>query len=75
MVFFDIETSEYGDVETEVRCQALKAARAACLNHSICHNKYIGIETKSRIYKRAITPILTYTTETRPKTSKMTQML
>ena len=33
------------------------------------------IETKSRIYKAAIRPILTYTAETRPETSKTKQIL
>ena len=54
----------------------MKAARTAtCLNNTIWSNKHMGIETKSRIYKAAIRPILTYTAETRPETSKTKQIL
>ena len=71
-----IEISGYGDIETEVKGQAMKAARtAACLNNTIWSNKHMGIETKLRIYKAAIRPILKYTVETRPKTSKTKQIL
>ena len=74
--YLGIEISGYGDIETEVRGQAMKAARtAACLNNTIWSNKHMGIETKSRIYKAAIRPILTYTAETRPETSKTKQIL
>ena len=65
--YLGIEISGYGNIKTEVRGQAMKAARtAACLNNTIWSNKHMGIETKSRIYKAAIRPILTYTAETRP---------
>ena len=50
--YLGIEISGYRDIETEVRRQAMKAARkAACLNNTIWSNKHMGIETKSRIYK------------------------
>ena len=71
-----MEVSSFGDVEAEVRGQAMKAARTtACLNNIKWNNRYIGIEVKSRIYKSAIRPILTYTAETRPETSKTRQIL
>ncbi|XP_056639433.1 uncharacterized protein LOC130446927 [Diorhabda sublineata] len=69
--YLGIEITGYGDIEAEVRIQAAKAARAsAYLNDIIFRNKYIGIEIKSRIHKAVIRPILTYTAETRPDTSK-----
>ena len=54
----------------------MKAARTAgCLNNTIWSNIHMGIETKSKINKAAIRPILTYTAETRPETSKTKQIL
>lgn len=61
--YLSIEISGYGDDETE-----------ACLNHSFWHNKYIIVETKSRIYKPSIRPILTYKPEIIPETSKAKQI-
>ena len=53
-----------------------KATRVAgCLNDTIWQNRNIGTETKSRIYKAVIRPIMTYTAETRPDTSKTKQFL
>lgn len=50
--YLGIEISGYGDVETEVRGQAMKASRtAACLNDIIWSNKHLGMQAKSRIYK------------------------
>ena len=43
--------------------------------HTIWRNSNIGTETKSRIYKAVIRPIMTYTAETRPDTSKTKQLL
>ena len=38
-------------------------------------NKHLRKETKVRIYKSVVRPILTYTAETRPETAKTTQIL
>ena len=74
--YLGVEISGYGDVETEVREQTNKAARiAACLNNTIWRNKHMRIETKARIYKATIRPIMTYTAETRPETTKTRRML
>ena len=48
---------------------------AGCLNATIWRSKKNGIEAKSRIYKTAIRPIMTYTAETRPETAKTTRLL
>ncbi|XP_057653777.1 uncharacterized protein LOC130892390 [Diorhabda carinulata] len=74
--YLGIEISGYGDIETEVRQQTIKAARAAkCLNDTIWENKYISIEANSRTYKTVIRPIMTYTTETRPDAAKTKRLL
>ncbi|KAK9887098.1 hypothetical protein WA026_020042 [Henosepilachna vigintioctopunctata] len=74
--YLGIEISSYGDVEAEVREQATKAARiAGCLNDTIWRNKHIGIEAKARIYKATVRPIMTYTAETRPETTKTRRLL
>ena len=74
--YLGISISGFGDVEAEVREQTQKATRiAGCLNDTIWRNRNIGTETKSRIYKAVIRPIMTYTAETRPDTSKTKQLL
>ena len=74
--YLGIELSGYGDVEAEVREQTTRATKiAGCLNATIWRNKNIGIEAKSRIYKTAIRPIMTYTAETRPETAKTKRLL
>lgn len=74
--YLGIEISCFGDIESEVRGQAIKAARTASqLNDTIFRNKYLRTESKVRIYKAAIRPILTYVAETRPETSKTRQIM
>lgn len=74
--YLGIELSGFGDVESEVRQQTNKALRVAgCLNDTIWKNKYLQTETKSRIYKATIRPIMTYTAETRPDTTKTKRIL
>ncbi|CAG9830511.1 unnamed protein product [Diabrotica balteata] len=69
--YLGIDITSYGDVEEEVRQQSLKANKAAeSLNDTIWKNKHQRQDTKSRIYKAAIRPILTYTEKSRPDTSK-----
>ena len=60
--YLGVEIFGYGDVETEVREQTNKAARIAeCLSNTIWRNKHMRIETKVRIYKATIRPIMTDT--------------
>ncbi|XP_057653803.1 uncharacterized protein LOC130892403 [Diorhabda carinulata] len=74
--YLGIELTGYGDIETEVRQQTIKAARVAgCLNDTVWKNKYISIEAKSRAYKTVIRPIMTYSAETRPDTAKTKRLL
>ncbi|XP_043494653.1 uncharacterized protein LOC122519338 [Polistes fuscatus] len=74
--YLGIEISSFGEIETEVRIQVVKATRAAAqLNDTIFRNKHLRIDTKSRIYKATIRPILTYAAETRPETSKTRQLM
>ena len=69
--YLGIGLSVYGDVEADVREHTTRATKiAGCLNTTIWRNKNIGLEAKSRIYKTAIRPIMTYTAETRPETAK-----
>ena len=68
--------SSNGILHTEVRKQVNKAARiAGSLNDMIWRNKYLRTETKVRIYKSVVRPVLTYTSETRADSSKTKQML
>lgn len=74
--YLGVNVSGYGDIENEVRQQVNKANRVAgCLNDTIWRNKHIGVETKTRIYKATIRPIMTYAGETRPETSKTRRLM
>ncbi|XP_015177010.1 PREDICTED: uncharacterized protein LOC107066683 [Polistes dominula] len=76
--YLGIEISGYGDIEEEeeVREQTTKAIRVAgCLNDTISRNKNIRTETKARIYKTTIRPIMTYCAETRPDSAKIKRLL
>lgn len=48
---------------------------AGCLNNIIWKNKYIKTKVKSRIYKSAIKPLMTYTAETKPDTVQTKRLL
>lgn len=62
------------DLGTEVRDQALKAARVAgCLNEMVWRNKYMARESKVRVYKTIVRPVLTFATETRAETKRTKQ--
>ncbi|XP_056648814.1 uncharacterized protein LOC130453212 [Diorhabda sublineata] len=72
--YLGIEISGFGGAENEVREQTTKALRIeTCFNETIWRN--IGTEAKSRIYKATVRPIMTYTAETRPDTSKTKRMM
>ncbi|CAG9827423.1 unnamed protein product, partial [Diabrotica balteata] len=74
--YLGITLSSYGKLKTEVEDQVNRANRAAdCLNKTIWRNKNIGKETKGRIYKTVIRPIMTYAAETRPDTERTKRML
>ncbi|XP_015187255.1 PREDICTED: uncharacterized protein LOC107072109 [Polistes dominula] len=74
--YLGIKISSFGDIESEVREQAIKAARtASLLNNTIFRNKHLRMDAKARIYKIAIRPIPTYAAETRPETSKTRQIM
>lgn len=65
-----------GFLEDEVRKQTNKAAAiSGHLNYPIWKNKHLSIETKSRIYKTCIRPVMTYGAETRAETSLTKRML
>ncbi|KAF2904103.1 hypothetical protein ILUMI_02072 [Ignelater luminosus] len=71
-----IETSGVGQIDEEVRSQAIKETRTpTSLNSTIWRKKHLLIETKSCIYKTAIKPILAYTVETRPETTETKRIL
>jgi len=64
-----------GASQSEVKYQAYKAAKlSGCLNDTIWRYKYLRQETKMRIYKSVIRPVLTYAAETRADTSKTKQI-
>lgn len=55
----------------EAKEQSIKANRiAGCLNHSIWQNQYLRKDTKVRIYKAVIRPVLSYAAETRADSKK-----
>jgi hypothetical protein len=65
MKYLGIRFSSYGNIEDEVKEQVTEAnSVAGCLNDTIWRNIYIRKETKSRIYKAVVRPIITYTVET-----------
>ncbi|XP_019762542.2 uncharacterized protein LOC125504174 [Dendroctonus ponderosae] len=71
----DVELSGFGDIETVVRDQTTKAMRiAGCLNAIWC-NKSMVTDTKSRIYKTVVRPVITCSAETRPETTKTERLL
>lgn len=65
-----------GDLREEVKRQMMKASQTAGrLKDLVWKNKYLTIEGETRIYKTAVRPILTYTTETKADTSRTIQMM
>jgi hypothetical protein len=60
------EISANRDLKQEVRTQVTRAARiSGCLYNLIWLNKYMSTESKVRIYKTNVCPVLTYASETR----------
>lgn len=59
-----------GDIDRETNEQITKTNRiAGCMNGVIWNNKYLRSDTKARIYKSVLRPILTYGTEVRQETA------
>lgn len=73
--YLGVNISSSNNTAQEVKMQATKAAVVSgCLRDFIWQNKYMNIESKVRIYKTCVRPILTYAAETRADTSKTKQM-
>lgn len=74
--YLGVGISSYGNLQKEVREHTMKASRiSGCLNDIVWRNKYLNTESKIRIYKAAIRPVITYAAETRPDTAKTMQMM
>lgn len=74
--YLGVELSSFGDLEREVSQQVVRANKiAGCLNDSIWRNGHLNLDTKSRIYRSTIRPIMAYTAETRPDTTRTKRML
>lgn len=74
--YLGIVLTNTGETDEEVKEQINKANRiAGCLTHSIWYNKQLRQETKVRIYKSVIRPVLTYSVETRSETAKIRQRM
>lgn len=69
-------TSSSRNLYEEVRLQANKAARlSGGLRDIIWRNKHMSIESKARIYRTTIRPVLTYAAETRADTRRTKNLL
>ncbi|XP_057670662.1 uncharacterized protein LOC130902490 [Diorhabda carinulata] len=74
--YLGVDVTSHRDIYQETIYQVRKAAATTgALRDIVWRNKHIGIETKTRIYKTCITPILTYAIETRVDTKKTKQTL
>ncbi|XP_057654722.1 uncharacterized protein LOC130892978 [Diorhabda carinulata] len=74
--YLGVVVTSHSDIYQETIYQVRKAAATtSALRDIVWRNKHIGIETKTRIYKTCIKPILTYAIETRTDTKKTKQTL
>lgn len=74
--YLGITLTSSGQTEKEIKEQIIKGNRiAGCLNYSIWYNKHLKQDSKVRIYKSIIRPILTYAAETRSETIRTQQQL
>jgi hypothetical protein len=70
--YLGIKLMSDGNTEREVCEQLMKANRiTGCLDDCVWRNKYLNKETKVRIYKSVVRPIMTYVCETRPDSMKI----
>jgi hypothetical protein len=68
--YLGIDIISHGLLQDEVKGQINKANKiSGCLNNTVWNNKYITRETKSRIYKTVVRPILAYAAEARSDTA------
>jgi hypothetical protein len=68
--YLGIDITSQGLLQDEVKDQINKTNRISeRLNDTVWNNKYISRETKSRIYKTVVRPILAYDAEARPDTA------
>lgn len=74
--YLGVEISSYGNLTKEITSQTIKAnSVAGCLKDVILRNEFLNIDSKVRIYKSCIRPIMTYAVETRADTSKTKHLL
>jgi aminopeptidase N len=74
--YLGAEISAKRVLKQEVRTQARRAAGiSGCLYNLIWLNKYMSTESKVRIYKTNVRPVLTYVSETRAETTNIQQLL
>ena len=70
------ELTSTGSLQEEIKIQRNKATKiAGCLNDLILRQKYFKKESKVRIYKTIVRPILTYSSETKADTIITLQIL
>lgn len=74
--YLGVEITSSKNLQQEVRTQVNKASRiSGYLRDLIWKNKYISTDSKVRIYKTVVRPILTYAVETRADTAKTKNMM
>ena len=74
--YLGVEISSNGNLREVVKTQVTKGARiSGCLNNLIWRNRYMSAESKVRIYKTSVRPVLTYAAETRADTITTQQLL
>lgn len=74
--YLGIETSSDRNIIKEVQAQTNKANRiSGYLRDIIWRNKYMTTESKVRLYKTCVRPILTYASKTRADTRKTKRIL
>lgn len=74
--YLGVEITSDRNLGAEVLKQTNKAIRiAGCLRDTIWKNKYMTAQSKVKIYKTMVRPIITYATETRAETKKTKQKM
>lgn len=75
-VYLGAEISSERNTYGEATQRTMKAARVSGFLRDVTwKNKYLTTESKSRIYKTMVRPIMTYTAETHVSTSRIKQMM
>lgn len=69
--YLGVEITNHKNLQEEARTQANKASRiSGYLRDLVWKNKYMSTQSKVRIYKTVVRPVLTYATETRAETTR-----